>query len=66
MNRDTALVLLAAFTAAIYAGAIVALGVTGKVDGAAAVAALAPLGPLAGFAVGRMSGVTGERPEASS
>lgn len=61
MSRDLSLVLLAAFCAAIYAAAIVAMAITNKVDGASAVAALAPLGPLAGFAVGRMTGVSGER-----
>lgn len=60
MSRDLSLVLLAAFFAAVYAAAVVALAITGHVPTGAALGALAPLGPLAGFALGRMSGAKGE------
>lgn len=61
MTRDLSLVLLAGFMAFIYIAAIVAMALMDVVDGAAAVGSLAPLGPLAGFALGRMTGVSGER-----
>lgn len=55
-SRDAALIALAGFFALVYVAAVVALAVTGEVDGKAALAALAPIGPLAGFALGRLSG----------
>ena len=61
-RRDLALALLAGFVAVIYTAAVVILAVRTEVEGASALAALAPLGPLAGFAIGRMSGASGERP----
>ena len=63
MNRDLMLGVLAALVGVAYIAAVVVIARSGLPSEvlAAAFGALAPIGPLAGFAIGRVSGAKGER-----
>ncbi len=61
-SRDLALIALAGFVALLYVAAVVVLVLHGKVSATAVLSALAPIGTLAGFALGRLSGAPATPP----